>query len=236
MDKDRLLYSLCYVDVETTGLDEERHEMTEVGAIRVDYPRDFFEGGEPEEVESLSVKIKIEGNIDPSAGYMNHYDPEVWAKEGIALVDAMYRLFPLIKEANLAGWNVDFDRRRIMGAYDQFGWQWPYGTGHRLVDVQSLARPFVAAHFREERNLRKVRLGDVAKALGLVTDKDEDKLHEALFDCRTTWRVNDLLARAYYRGLVGTGLVTPPPPPAEEPPPLTQQSGVSNEPPAETAE
>jgi len=210
MEKDRLLYTICYIDVETTGLDEDVHEITEIGAIRVNYPRDFFDGGEPEEVSRLSVKVKIKGVVDPSAGYLNHFDSEVWATEGVELHEAMYKLFPLIKEANLGGWNVDFDRRRIWNAFRRFNWQWPSGTGHRLLDVQSLARPFIAAYFREERHLRKIRLEEVARAMKLVDRENEDQLHSALFDCELAWKINDLLAHAYYRGTLETGLITLP--------------------------
>ena len=67
------MMDLCFVDVETTGLDPVRHELLELAAVRVD--RHTLEP-----LDHVSVKVRPErlADADPKALEVNGYSDDAW--------------------------------------------------------------------------------------------------------------------------------------------------------------
>lgn len=127
---------LCFADVETSGLDENEHEIIEIAAVRVD-PITFVL---KDEMEALVLPTKP---VPPAAAAINGYNPEEWAAEGISLHDALVRLFPVLEGASLAGQNPDFDKRFITASARREQLVMPKLGSYRMPDVSSLAYPLL---------------------------------------------------------------------------------------------
>jgi len=129
---------LAFIDLETTGLDPARHEILEIGVIRVD-ARTLTA------LDATDVRIRprhIEV-ADPEALRRNGYSERGW--EGATdLPQALDRVAPLLVGATLAGHNVGFDR-----AFLEAAWRATCGPppdlDHHHLDTASLAWPLLAA-------------------------------------------------------------------------------------------
>jgi len=94
---------LVFVDVETTGLDPERHELLELAAVRVD-PHTL----EPIDHASVRVRPTRLADADPKALEVNGYSDEAW-RDAVTLATGLRRLAPLFEDALITGHNVGFD-------------------------------------------------------------------------------------------------------------------------------
>jgi DNA polymerase-3 subunit epsilon len=129
---------LCFVDVETTGLDPQRHEIIEIGAIRVD-PSTLAVTAE---VEVRVVPLHVE-RADPESLRINGYSPEGWA-DAVYLDEAFEQLAPLADGAVLAGHNVPFDKAFLNEGWKRLGRVHPK-VDHHTLDTASLAWPLYTA-------------------------------------------------------------------------------------------
>ncbi len=70
-----------YVDLETTGLDPQRHPIIQIAAIAVD--------GHMRELEIIELKVKFdEREATPEALQKNGYNQGLWEREGLEPTDA----------------------------------------------------------------------------------------------------------------------------------------------------
>lgn len=124
----------AFVDVETTGLDPEVHEIIELAYIITDRNLNVL--------SKYSTKILPE-NIEaasPRALEINGYSPDLWDAEAVPLCAALNILDLNLPWTYLAGHNVGFDRKFIEAAYKKLGRDTPWRTYH-MLDTSSLAMP-----------------------------------------------------------------------------------------------
>lgn len=169
---------LCFVDIETTGLDPARHEVIEVAAIRVD-------GRTLECLRSAGVRVlpaRI-GDADPEALKINGYH-EPW--RGTFLDDALERMAPLLDGAIWAGHNAArFDAQFLERAYSSA--KIPMRRSKYILDTSALLWPLL---FRGEIDSLSLDAG--CKHFGIKNDRP----HSALFDALASLE----LARAILLG------------------------------------
>ncbi len=164
---------LVVFDLETTGLNPNKHEIIEIGCFVVD-PR------------ILRVKKKYEAKVkpehiesaDPAALEINGFSPKKWRKAK-SLKQALKEFNSLAPKGMLAGWNVSFDRGFIERAFWQekmilnFDYHW--------IDLMSIAYEKLFFEKKPER----IGLTYVCEILGIP----HKKAHTAMGDVEATLAV-----------------------------------------------
>src|SRR5256885_558525 len=83
--------SLVFFDLETTGLDPQRHEVMQIAAIAVDEHLRVR--------EEFEVKVRISGRRVPkSLLLLTRFDPERWKREAVSPRLAALRLAKFLKK------------------------------------------------------------------------------------------------------------------------------------------
>ena len=159
---------LVFVDVETTGLDPDHHELIEVAAVRV-HPHTL----EPLDHLSLRVVPDRLGDADPRALEVNGYNEADW-RDAVSLGNALRRLAPLLEGAVVAGHNVAFDWAFLVRGFARAGVPLPPVDYHR-VDTASLAWPLVSG-----AETTSLSLDAVCAALGLSRPSPHRALADAM--------------------------------------------------------
>jgi DNA polymerase III epsilon subunit-like protein len=95
---------VLFLDLETTGLNPGMQEISEIGAVLVSQPG--WQVIRTYEAKVLPTHLET---AQPEALVISHFDPEVWAKEGRPLKQALEELSDIGQGAILAGFNVTFD-------------------------------------------------------------------------------------------------------------------------------
>lgn len=165
---------LIFLDIESTGLEVQKHEIIEIGALKVEQKKPFKVLGEL----SLQVKPQHLEMADQTALKIVGFTEEEW-KDAISLEEALQRLDEFAENGVLAGYNVSFDWAILDKAYFNIGKQDPFYY-HRL-DVM----PMAYLKLFNSRKLKRFSLGEICKYLKI---KEENK-HRALDDARTTYNV-----------------------------------------------
>lgn len=137
---------LAFIDVETTGLEPDYHEVIEVAAVRLD-PR------------TLDIQVEMDAKVRPDrperaereALEQNGYTPEDWT-DARPLVEVLAQLTPVLSGCCLAGHNVGFDWAFLRSSYRRVDALQP-DVDYHFVDTASLAWPLVAAGLIERPKL-----------------------------------------------------------------------------------
>ncbi len=102
-------HNLAFIDTETTGFDQDRHEMIQIGCIIAEQ---VWNGKKLtlKHVEEFELKIKIErlSDADPQALRVNGYDPSEWVF-AYSLPEAMKIFADKTKDCIMVAHNVCFD-------------------------------------------------------------------------------------------------------------------------------
>ena len=161
---------LVFIDVETTGLVHDFHEILEIAAVTVD-PTTL----EVESVWARKIKpLRIE-DAAPRALEKNRYTPEAW-EEAIDLAEALTELTPILRGSLVAGHNVGFDARFLLTAYQSFGWLCPMGIGsYHKLDTVSVAWMLMAVG-----RVSSLSLDSVCAELGISGAGSHSALPDAL--------------------------------------------------------
>lgn len=163
-----------FIDTEATGLDHARHELTEVAWIV------RFEDGREEE-RCYIPQHTVDG-ADDAALELTRYEERIAPQ---ATTPARVWLTELLEHADgavLVGAVPDFDARHLDLACRKLGLRPTWD--HHLLDVATLALPFIAPEPEIPRSLART-----CSALGIPHDKDQ--AHGALYDARQAMRVFD---------------------------------------------
>lgn len=162
--------SLVVVDVETTGLDVEKHIVLEVAAINVSTGEEFYfvpwvrnselSQAEP---EALSINRYYERRV-----YVNMLSPR-------GASEAWRKVASMLNGNTLGGSNPTFDASMIGKRFDNYKLR--HGWHHRLADL--------AAYAAGKLDLPPDELPGLAKVCELLGITNESE-HSALGDARAT--------------------------------------------------
>ena len=164
---------LLFIDLETTGLDFNRHEIIEVGCLLVD-------GKSLKVIDEYHARVKPEHieTADKEGLKVSGYSKRKW-KDALPLKEVLKEVVKFAPKAMVAGWKVDFDwwfldtNLKKLGVKHQFD--------YHLVDVISIAY----IHLRSQKRPKKLNLRSVARSLGIRVDEQ----HSAMTDIRATYEV-----------------------------------------------
>ncbi len=193
-------------DVETGGLDPNRHPVIQFAAIACD--------GLWGEVESMELKIKFDPKTaDPKALEVNHYNPEVWATEAVAESRALdwiaqfFRRHATVSKisaqkkpytvARICAHNAPFDSGFLAAWFKRAGVFCPAACFEPLCTL-NLARWLTLGAPNPPANHK---LGTLCEWLGI--DLPAEEAHDALADVRATVQLARMLTAAL--GLAGGG-------------------------------
>lgn len=147
MSRDRIVV----FDVETGGLDPDRHPIIQFAGVAVDVTDRW------KELEALELKIQFDANAaDPKALEINRYDPEVWRRDGVLPAVALRRIAEFLRRhatlrkvsarngagyevARLCGHNGKFDGDFLAATFKRAGVFLP-GACYEVLDTLALAR------------------------------------------------------------------------------------------------
>lgn len=169
---------LIWLDIETTGLNPEQHEIIEFAAHRT--------------TDGVECRIKIKPEhpetAHPQALEVTGYTDEKWA-DAIPLKEALERIAAFAKGCDArpmsAGQNVNFDLGFLKAAFKAHGIKYPFH--YHSVDTMTLAHE----HLRL-LGQKSISLDAVCDTLGI----SNEGAHTALADVRRTKAVYHKLCRA----------------------------------------
>lgn len=173
--------NLAFVDIETTGLDVNQHEIVEIAAITYDKMSDQV----LEEWEDKAAPRHIE-TANPEALKINGYanNPSLY-KSNIQSV--LIKLNSLVENCIVVGQNIGFDVNFIEVAMKEFGIK-PTWDRHRRIDLMSMAWPHL-----EDKDLPGLGLRHLCDYFNLSNAGE----HTALIDCRRSLGVYKCLMSIY---------------------------------------
>jgi hypothetical protein len=204
---------VCFVDVETTGLDPDRHQIWEVALITPVVGATGADDGWNEQIWQLPVDLS---RADPIALNIGRFhDRRLPPGSLVALADFAWEFVHATRGLHLVGACVSFDAERLWCLMRDAG-ECPMWHYH-LVDVEALAAGFIAGtratlaaatpltgeaawagnpawHAAEGPGAAPPwNSGDLSRAVGV--DPDDFDRHTALGDAR--W------AKALYEAVIG---------------------------------
>lgn len=167
--------ALAFIDIETTGLDRDNHDIIELGAIIA-----RMKDGEFIVIDELNLKIQPK-NIDkaePQALRINGYNEADWLF-AVSLQDAMKELAKKTDGAIFVAHNVTFDYGFIESAFKKTNTENKMHY-HRL-DTISLA--FGILHSNDD--ISKLSLRALCEKYGI----ENKRAHSAFADAYATYEV-----------------------------------------------
>jgi len=162
---------ISFIDLEMTGLEASRHEIVEIGLVKVSQPNLDI-------LETWEVKIKPErlSEADPDSLKISGYNEEEW-KDAISLKEGMATLSEKVKETVLAGWNIATDYAFLDAATAKTGY--PLVFHKRVLDVNSYAAG------KLDYEWGSVGLFTLSKKLAITTGNH----HNALSDSKACFEI-----------------------------------------------
>ena len=189
---------LVVFDLETGGLDRQRHPITQFAGVALDLDMDGWPA-----VEECEVKIRFDpAAADPEALELGSYDAAVWARDAMPerlaadVISGFFRRHATLEKISARtkrGYNVAelcayngarFDGEFLASWFKRLEMFCP-GACYEILDPFQLARWVV--RFSPDPPPRDLRLASVAEWLGV--ESDPMAAHDALVDVRTTVEV-----------------------------------------------
>jgi DNA polymerase-3 subunit epsilon len=167
---------LVFVDLETTGLDLERHGIIEIACIfEIDGTR------EAADFQSLANPGAVEFAADAAEVHKIPHEAIVAAP---SLYDILQQFDSRCADgAVVSGWNTKFDEAFLYKAYRQYDLSWRFD--YHIFDVWSLYKRLqLMGKLPADLHLG---LGTVARHYNIVRDGED--AHRAQTDVEWTWRL-----------------------------------------------
>ena len=164
---------LVFIDLETTGLDFEKHEITEVGCLIVNGKTLKVEGKYEEKVKPQHLETASKEAIE-----LTGYSDEAWASAK-DLEKVLHKVANLAPNAMLAGWNITFDWLFLEKGFKKYSIKHKYDY-HRL-DVMSMAY----LKLFKSKKLKSLSLRKTAELYGV----EVLKIHRAMNDATATYQI-----------------------------------------------
>lgn len=149
------------LDLETTGLDAEKDQIVEIGALRID---------EDKITNVYHCFIRQAKNLPENIKKLTGISDEIIRKEGIDEEEAINELLEFVGSYRVIGYNIKFDLRFIRKACERYKVE---DSIKRTIDVLDIAR-------RKLENIDNYKLESVSKALNIGVEVS----HRAVEDCR----------------------------------------------------
>lgn len=169
---------IVFIDLEMTGLEAHKHEIVEIGIVKVTYP-------ELEIIDTWEAKVRPEHleTQDPEALRISGYDPEKW-KDAISLREMMTTLSEKAKGAILAGFVPFADYAFLDTAVSVTGIQLEFHR--RTLDVHSWAVALLGYEWNDSG------LSSMCQKLGIKLENH----HTAMADAMATYELYKKVFRA----------------------------------------
>lgn len=162
---------LSFIDLEMTGLEGFKHEIVEVGLVKVSQPT-------LDVIEIWEVKVRPDrlSEADPDSLKISGYNEEAW-EDAVSLKEMMAALSEKVTGTILAGWNISTDYAFLDAAVVKTGY--PLVFHKRVLDVNSFAAGKLGYDWGS------VGLHTLSKKLGIQTGNH----HNALSDAKACFEI-----------------------------------------------
>lgn len=167
---------LAFIDIETTGINPMKHEITEIGCLIAKQNED----GTFVEIESFEVKVKPEHieTAEPEALRVNGYDESAWMfahtqKEALTLISQKCEGCVMVAQ------NVSFDYAFLVNAFHTYAVADPFFYA-KLDTI-----PMAYLRFRKDPEMTNFTLRALCEKYGIKNEK----AHTALADIRVTFEI-----------------------------------------------
>lgn len=188
-------HRFVFVDTEATGLDHDRHELTEVSwVVR-------FEDGS--QVERTYFPEHTLDGATEEALQLTQYHSRIADQPRTPMTEWLGQFLEDARGAALVGAVPDFDARHLLKACRKLGLEPTWD--HHLLDVETLALPLIAPGPEIPRSLART-----CAALGI--EHDRSQAHGALYDAQQAMRVFDRVWEVVAAARADGGQLPPPVP------------------------
>jgi len=160
-------------DLETTGLDSERHFIIEIGAIRVNRDSDLH--------ETFQALIEPRSRITAKIRELTGITREMLEADGLPIHQALAEFRSFVGDLPMVAFNADFDKGFLAAECRRIGQPSFANEVHCALKLSRRAWP----------GRKSYRLSELAKDGNLSMDDN----HRALGDCRRTMIVYAAAAR-----------------------------------------
>lgn len=173
-------HNLAFVDLETTGLDPEKHEIIEVGCLIAEQLPRLGKGPTLRIIDELNLRIKPEHleTAEPEALRLNGYNETDW----LFAVDLKSALEALVKKAAgavMVGQNVSFDWTFLERGFERTGVK--HNFHYHKLDLLSMA----FAKLYDAEAVQRFSLEALADYFGLKNEH----AHTAASDIKVTFEI-----------------------------------------------
>lgn len=158
--------SFVMIDIETTGLSEEKDEILELGALLIE------DGVCIKEYDQL---ILTECNIPGYIAELTGIDNGCMETDGVSITEALPEFLEMLKGKLVVGYNIDFDFAFLEKACEKGGMRFPEVE---KLDVLKLVKMKLTG-------LSSYKLSEVSKQLNIEAEQQ----HRALSDCKLLFHV-----------------------------------------------
>jgi DNA polymerase III subunit epsilon len=148
---------VTFIDLETTGLDPELHEIIEFAAIKT-----RIDDEKIEIISTAEFKIFPEYPVDPFIAKLNGYNEDQWDRESVSPEEALGGIFSLLRDTWHAGSNPKFDESFLKVLAKKLHWNYPRISNYHLLDVSTMAFPLLV-----NGNVERLKQETIAKYYGI---------------------------------------------------------------------
>lgn len=167
--------SIAFIDIETTGLDRDTHEIIELGVVVA-----RLKDGELVVTDQIDLKIQPERieNADQQALRINGYNSADWLF-AVSLADAMKELAKKTEGSIFAAHNITFDYGFIESAFKKVNVE----NKMRFHKLDTISLAFGVLHTNDD--IGKLSLRALCEKYGI----ENKKAHSAFADAYATYEV-----------------------------------------------
>lgn len=160
------------IDIETSGLRPEEHEIIELGAVRV---------MEHKIVERFTLLVKPRVPITPEIQRVTGITNGLLNDEGVPVSLAINKFVEFLQDCPVVSHNIEFDFQFLRYACNSCGLP---VIGNQKVDTLVLSR-------KKLKQMKSYKLGALAEHFGI----DTSQKHRSLADCKITYELYEKLIK-----------------------------------------